>query len=191
MIFYATLTLNWVLLVSEFIKEFSDNLNIAFVSCQFEIPRLFWWVYFLAESEWIRKVFDHYHLPRGRFGHKPALWPLPGASPSNDDAGQLVMRIMMTTTTKMTMTIVIVMTITITKIARDYVEVPLLWSLPRACSVLSRGQARTESSSSSSRSGILLPYSLTSLRTLEGSKLFQKGNRWLWSPETQENATNN
>ena len=83
----------------------------------------------------------------------------------------------MMTTTEMTMTMVVVMLITITKIARDYVEVPLLWSMPRASSVLSQDQARTESSSSSSRSEILLPYSLTSLRTLEGSKLFQKGNR--------------
>ena len=99
----------------------------------------------------------------GRFGQELALWPLPGASLSNDDDddGQLVMRVMMTTTTEMTMTMVFVMTITITKIARDYVEVPLLWSLPRACSVLSQDiwwlQARTESSSSSSRSGISLP----------------------------------
>ena len=68
---------------------------------------------------------------------------------NNDDDGQLVMRVMMTTRTKMTMTMVVVMKLRITKIARDHVEVPLLWSLPRACSVLSRGQARTESSSSS------------------------------------------
>ena len=54
------------------------------------------------------------------------------------------MRIMMTTTTEKTMTMVVVMMITITKIARDYVEVPLLWSMPRASSVLSQGQARTE-----------------------------------------------
>ena len=56
---------------------------------------------------------------------------------------------MMTTTTEKTMTMVVVMMITITKIARDYVEVPLLWSLPRASSVPSQGQERTESSSSS------------------------------------------
>ena len=68
---------------------------------------------------------------------------------NNDDDGQLVMRVMMTTRTKMTMTMVVVMKLRITKLARDHVEVPLLWSLPRACSVLSRGQARTESSSSS------------------------------------------
>ena len=59
-----------------------------------------------------------------------------GIPKSNDDDGQLVMRVMMTTTTKMTMTMVVVMMIKITKIARDYVEVPLLWSMPRASSVL-------------------------------------------------------
>ena len=100
----------------------------------------------------------------GRFGQEPAFWPLPRASLSNDDNGQLVMRVMMTTTMKMTMSMVIVMMITITKIARDYVEVPLLWSLPRACSVLSQDiwwlQARPESSSRG-RSGILLPSPLT------------------------------
>ena len=87
-----------------------------------------------------------------------------GIPKSNDDDGQLVMRVMMTTTMKMTMSMVIVMMITITKIARDYVEVPLLWSLPRACSVLSQDiwwlQARPESSSRG-RSGILLPSPLT------------------------------
>ena len=50
------------------------------------------------------------------------------------------MRIMMTTTTEKTMTMVVVMMITITKIARDYVEVPLLWSMPRASSVLSQAR---------------------------------------------------
>ena len=125
----------------------------------------------------------------GRFGQEHAFWPLPRASLSNDDNGQLVMRVMMTTTTKMTMTMVIVMMITITKIARDYVEVPLLWSLPWACSVLSQDiwwlQVRPESSSKS-RSGILLPSPLTSLRRFGGSKLPQKGrtnnfNLWIFS----------